>query len=120
MALHLTTNHSTLCPTPHHRQHDPAECAVPCSRRSCTPTTGRPLPPRPAPATHPRTPPIPAPQPWGACPAASRPLASTSPRCKLFAALPTNANIKGANKDPRESPEVLQTACKSSVWRPRG
>lgn len=56
MALHLTTDHSTLCSTPHHRQHDPAECAVPCSRRSCTPTTGRPpsaAPPRrPAPATH--------------------------------------------------------------------
>lgn len=80
MALHLTTDHSTLCPTPLHRQHDPAECAVPCSRRSCTPTTGRPPSAAPPGPRHsPRTPPIPAPQPWGACPASPRPLGSTAP-----------------------------------------
>lgn len=95
MALHLTTDHSTLCPTPHHRQHDPAECAVPCSRRSCTPTTGRkPSAAPPGPRHSPRTPPIPAPQPWGACPASPRPPTSTAP--PLPVALPLHTPARRA------------------------
>lgn len=116
MALHLTTDHSTLCPTPLHRQHDPAECAVPCSRRSCTPTTGRPPSAAPPGPRHsPRTPPIPAPQPWGACPASPRPSVSTAPVIRCTA--PTHANTRGAARGRGERREGLQTTCGASAWR---